>query len=81
MAKATDDQAVKEELIPYCIPISKENQDDVPVTINGRTTLIKRGEQVMVKPEVYEVLKNMEKMDKLALDRMKALQEKEKELS
>jgi len=71
-----DQAEAKEELFPYMIPISKERQDDVPVTINGKTTVIQRGETVMVTAAVKEVLDNKFKMEKLALTRSLELQKK-----
>ncbi len=68
----------KEESYKITLPISDKKQDDVVVIINGETTQIQRGVEVEVSAGVYEVLKNSEKMDTLALRRRKALSEKNK---
>lgn len=57
------------------LPLTEEKQDDVIVIINGYSTQIQRGVEVEVSAEVYEVLKNQEKMDRLAFVRRKALAE------
>lgn len=48
----------KEERIPVTIPISELNPQDlvVPVTINGYTYSIKRGEEVLIPRTVKELL-------------------------
>lgn len=68
----------KEETYKITLPISDKKQDDVIVIINGETTQIQRGVEVEVSAGVYEVLKNSEKMDTLALRRRKALNDKNK---
>ena len=44
------------------LPLTKEQQNDVPVGVNGRTWLIKRGVNVEVPKCVAEVLRHSEKM-------------------
>lgn len=65
-----------EDSYTFALPLSAEKQDDVTVGINGRFTKIKRGVEVTVSAPVYEVLKNMERMDNLAITRSNELQSK-----
>lgn len=58
------------------LPLSEEKQDDVIVIINGESTQIQRGVEVEVSAAVFEVIKNSEKMDNLALRRRMALKDK-----
>lgn len=51
------------------LPLTSEKMDDVTVIINGFVTKIQRGVEVEVSEPVYEVLKNSERMDNLALRR------------
>lgn len=55
------------------LPLTSEKQDDVTVIINGNATKIKRGVDVEVSAEVFEVLQNSQRMDNLALLRRKNL--------
>ena len=59
----------KTELIDIYLPLIADDDErvdqTVPVTINGTTTIIKRGEHVSVKPEVFEVLYNSGKFPSL----------------
>ena len=59
----------KTELIDSYLPLIADDDErvdqTVPVTINGTTTIIKRGEHVRVKPEVFEVLYNSGKFPSL----------------
>lgn len=59
----------KTELIDIYLPLIADDDErvdqTVPVTINGTTTIIKRGEHVRVKPEVFEVLYNSGKFPSL----------------
>lgn len=66
----------KEEFYDITLPLTKDKQDDVPVGINGYITKIQRGVPVRVSAAVYEVLKNSEKMDTLAVIRSKVFQER-----
>ncbi len=50
----------KEKLVKIRIPISRENNADVYVSVNERSWLIKRGEEVEVPECVVEVLRNQE---------------------
>lgn len=57
------------ELIDVYLPMIADDDErvdqTVPVTINGTTTIIKRGEHVQVRPEVFEVLYNSGKFPSL----------------
>ena len=59
----------KTEVIDISLPLIADDDErvdqTVPVTINGTTTIIKRGEHVRVKPEVFEVLYNSGKFPSL----------------
>ena len=46
--------------------------EDVFVSRNGYTYIIKRGEEVKVPKGIAEILENMEKMDNLAIERREA---------
>ncbi len=60
---------MKTELIDIYLPLIADDDEHVdqtvPVTINGTTTIIKRGERVQVRPEVFEVLYNSGKFPNL----------------
>jgi hypothetical protein len=55
------------------LPLTSDKQDDVTVGINGKYYKIRRGEDVEVSAAVYEVLKNQERMDTLAVRRRTAM--------
>lgn len=52
----------KEKLVKIRIPRTKKDQEDVPVWVNNRSWLIKRGETVEVPECVAEVLRHQEEM-------------------
>lgn len=60
-----------EELVNVKLPLTREKQDDVFVSLNGRNMKIKRGVAVAVPRWAYEILKNSEEMDTLALERQR----------
>lgn len=63
MAEQTNKPAEqKEKMIKVKIPRTRKDQEDVFVSVNQRTWLIKRGEEVEVPECVAEVLQNQEKM-------------------
>ena len=64
---ANKPEEVKEKLVKLRIPKTKENQDDVFVSVNERTWLIKRGVEVEVPECVYEVLMHQQRMEEIAL--------------
>ncbi len=52
----------REKLVKIRLPRTRENQEDVFVSVNNRTWLIKRGADVEVPECVVEVLRNQELM-------------------
>lgn len=52
----------KEKTVKIRIPRTKGNQEDVPVWVNNRSWLIKRGVEVEVPECVAEVLRHQEEM-------------------
>ena len=50
----------KEKKVKIRIPVTRENNADVYVSVNERSWLIKRGEEVEVPECVVEVLRNQE---------------------
>ena len=61
---ATTNTEVKntEKKVKIKIPLTRDTSDDVYVGVNGKTYLIKRGEEVEVPESVVEVLNNSERM-------------------
>ena len=57
---STNTNVPKEKLVKIRIPISRESNADVFVSINERNWLIKRGVEVEVPECVVEVLRNQE---------------------
>lgn len=64
---ATVTKEVKEKLVKVRIPKTKENQDDVFVSVNNRTWLIQRGKEVEVPECVAEVLLHEQEMLETAM--------------
>lgn len=56
------------EKVKIKLPRTRTEKDDVFVGVNGKTYLIKRGEEVEVPESVVEVLKNSEDMLALAME-------------
>ena len=52
----------KTKMVKIRIPKTKEQKDDVFVSVNYRTYQIQRGVEVEVPDFVYEVLQNQQKM-------------------
>lgn len=52
----------KEKTVKIRIPRTKSDQEDVPVWVNNRSWLIKRGVEVEVPECVAEVLRHQEEM-------------------
>ena len=50
------------------LPLTRTEKEDVYVSVNGRTFLIKRGEEVEVPDYVVEVLRNQEEMLATAME-------------
>jgi hypothetical protein len=49
-------------MVTIKLPLTRKEQDDVFVAVNGKSFLIKRGEEVEVPEYVAKVLKNKEDM-------------------
>ena len=62
MAEVNKTEAPKEKLVKIRIPKVKANQEDVFVSVNERTWLIKRGVEVEVPECVAEVIRHQEEM-------------------
>ena len=62
MAEEKKTTAPKEKMVKIRIPRTKANQEDVFVSVNMRTWLIKRGVEVEVPECVAEVLRHSEEM-------------------
>ena len=65
--KNTTPEEVTEKLVKVRIPKTKENQDDVYVSVNDRNWQIKRGVEVEVPECVAEVLLHQQEMEEIAL--------------
>ena len=52
----------KPKMVKIRLPLTRTEQDDVYVAINGKSYLIKRGVEVEVPEAVLNVLKHREKM-------------------
>lgn len=76
MAEAKKTEEAKERMYTIKLPITEKKQADVYVRLNNKTYLIQRGEEVEVPEGVYEILKNSEEMDALALKRKRELASK-----
>lgn len=61
-------EAVKEKMVTIRLPLTRTEKDDVPVGVNGRTWLIKRGVDVEVPECVAEVLRHKEEMLEQAME-------------
>ena len=55
-------EAPKEKMVKVRIPRTRADQEDVPVWVNERSWLIKRGVEVEVPECVAEVLRHQEEM-------------------
>lgn len=62
MAETKKYEAPKEKMVKIRIPRTKADQEDVFVSVNLRTWLIKRGVEVEVPECVAEVLQHQEEM-------------------
>lgn len=62
MAEVKKTEAPKEKTVKVKIPKFKKNQEDVFVSVNERTWIVKRGVEVEVPECVAEVLKHQEEM-------------------
>ena len=64
------------KMVTVKLPMTEHKQDDVVVILNGKSYQIQRGEEVEVTEGVYEILKNSEEMDALALKRRRQIASK-----
>ena len=62
MSETKKTETPKEKLVKIRIPRTKADQEDVPVWVNERSWLIKRGVEVEVPECVAEVLRHQEEM-------------------
>lgn len=62
MSNTTKGNPPKEEMVKIKLPLTKTEKNDVYVSVNGRTWLIKRGVEVEVPECVVEVLRHQEEM-------------------
>ena len=61
-------EGAKEKMVKIRLPLTRTEKDDVPVGVNGRTWLIKRGVDVEVPECVAEVLRHKEEMLEQAME-------------
>lgn len=57
-----------EKMVRIKLPITRDETDDVPVGVNGKTYLIKRGVYVNVPESVAEVLEHRDEMLAYAME-------------
>ena len=62
MAETKKTEAPKEKMVTIRIPRTKKDEEDVFVSVNMRTWLIKRGVEVDVPECVAEVIRHQEEM-------------------
>ena len=62
MAEEKKTETPKEKMVKIRIPRTKANQEDVFVSVNERTWIIKRGVEVEVPECVAEVIRHQEEM-------------------
>ena len=62
MAETIKTETPKEKMVKIRIPRTRANEDDVFVSVNMRTWLIKRGVEVEVPECVAEVLRHQEEV-------------------
>ena len=60
--KDTVQAPVGEQMVKIKLPLTRNEKDDVYVALNGKTFLIKRGEEVEVPVGVAEILQHSEEM-------------------
>lgn len=65
---ATAKKESKEKMVRIRLPLTKENQSDVFVSVNERTWQIQRGKFVDVPECVAKVIQNSEDMQMVALE-------------
>ena len=62
MAENKKTEALQEKMVKIRIPRTKKDEEDVFVSVNMRTWLVKRGVEVEVPECVAEVLRHQEEM-------------------
>ena len=62
MAETKKTEAPKEKMVKIRIPRTSAKQEDVPVWVNERSWMIKRGVEVEVPECVAEVIRHQEEM-------------------
>lgn len=62
MAEEKKTETTKEKMVKIRIPKFKANQEDVFVSVNERTWIVKRGVEVEVPECVAEVIRHSEEM-------------------
>lgn len=67
-------QVPETDYVTVTIPLTRDQQDDVFVSVNNHSYQIKRGEPVRVPYYIAEVLERSEKSDQAAMRRQAALQ-------
>ena len=68
MAEVKKTEAPKEKMVTIRIPRFKANQEDVFVSVNERTWIVKRGVEVEVPECVAEVIRHQEEMMEHIMD-------------
>lgn len=76
MSGVKKEEVQKEELVPVFLIKTKEKKDDYFCAINGKSYLIKRGEQVMVPKAVQEIIKHQNQMDQVAMENLEKANKK-----
>lgn len=66
----------QENLVPVFLIKTKEKKEDYFCAINGKSYLIKRGEQVMVPKAVAEIIKHQNQMDQVAMENLEKANKK-----
>lgn len=61
-------EGAKEKKVKIRLPLTRKEKDDVPVGVNGRTWLIKRGVDVEVPECVARALRHKEEMLEKAME-------------
>lgn len=64
------------EKVRVKLPLSREKSRDAFVSLNGKNMKIRRGVEVEIPRWAYEILKNSEDMDMLALENQKKITKK-----
>ena len=76
----TKNTKAKGDYVPVFIPFIEGESESQFVSVNDKDYLVRKGETVMVPPEVAEVLENSRIQQASATKRAKALQDKSTEI-